>query len=81
MSKNDLEYESSSKVIIESVKDIQLMKHEDRLLKVLNVRNSQSFNNINDKLNIDDKTKNQNYSLVLTLNVPFPSHIISMLLY
>ena len=45
------------------------------------MENNQSFNTVNDKLNINYITKNQNYSLLLTLNVPFPSHIISMLLY
>ena len=45
------------------------------------MRNNQSFNNITDKLNIDYKTKQQNYSLLSALNVPFTSHTMSTLLY
>ena len=57
MFKNYLEEESTFKVIIESVKDVQLKEQKDWLFKVWNMRNNQSFNNINDKLNINDKTK------------------------
>ena len=46
LSKNDSEDESSFKVIIEFVKDIQLMEHKDRLFKVLNMRCNQTFNNV-----------------------------------
>ena len=58
-SKNDLEDDFSLKLIIQSATDTQLIEHKDRLFKVLNMRNNQLFNNINDKLNTDDKTKNQ----------------------
>ena len=45
------------------------------------MRNNQSFNNINNKLNIDDKTKQKKYPLLSTFNVPFTSHTMSTLLY
>ena len=45
------------------------------------MRNNQSFNNINNKLNIDDKTKQEFFSLLSTFNVPFTSHTMSTLLY
>ena len=45
------------------------------------MRSNQSFNNVNDKLNIDDKIKNQNYPLLSILNILFTSHNISSLLY
>ena len=81
LSKNDVEYDSSLKVIIKSVKNLQLLEHKERLFKLSNMRNKQSFNNINDKLNIDDKIKNDCYPLLSTLNVLFTSHVISFLLY
>ena len=56
LSKNDVEDDSSLKVIIESVKNLQLLEHKEKLFELSNMRNKQSFNNINDKLNIDDKT-------------------------
>ena len=77
LSKNDLEDDSSLKVINKFVKDIQLMKLKDRLFKILNILNNQLFNNVNNKLNIDDKINNQNHPLLSTLHVPFTSHIIS----
>ena len=45
------------------------------------MRNNISFNSDNDKLHIDDNTKQKNYPLLSTLNVPFTSHTISVLLY
>ena len=45
------------------------------------MRNNKSFNNNNDNLNIDDMTKQKNYPLLSTLNVPFTSHTVSTLLY
>ena len=45
------------------------------------MRNNQLFNNVNDDLNIDNMTKQQNYPLFSTLNVPFTSHTMSTLLY
>ena len=63
------------------MKDIQLIDQKDGVFKVLNMRNNQSFNNVSDKLNIDDESRNNNYPLLSTLNVPFTSHTISILLY
>ena len=45
------------------------------------MRNNISFNKDNDKLDIDDNTKQKNYPLLSTLNVPFTSHTMSVLLY
>ena len=63
------------------MKDIQLIDQKDGVFKVLNMRNNQSFNNVSDKLNIDDESRNNNYPLLSTLNIPFTSHTISILLY
>ena len=43
--------------------------------------NNISFNSDNDKLHIDDNTKQKNYPLLSTLNIPFTSHTMSVLLY
>ena len=45
------------------------------------MRNNQSCNNVNHSLGIDDLTKQQKYPLLSTLNVPFTSHLMSILLY
>ena len=45
------------------------------------MKNIQSFNNNNDNLKIDDMTKQRDYPLLSTLNVPFTSHTMSTLLY
>ena len=45
------------------------------------MRNNISFNKDNDKLDIDDNTKQKNYPLLSTLNVPFTSYTMSVLLY
>ena len=45
------------------------------------MRNNQLFNNVNDKLNIDDKTKQYNYPLLLTRNALFTSHTMTTLPY
>ena len=45
------------------------------------MRNNQSFNNVNNKLNINDKRKQQSYPLLSTLNVLVTSHTMSTLLY
>ena len=45
------------------------------------MENNQSFNTVNDKLNINYITKNQNYSLLSRLNVPFTSNTMSILVY
>ena len=43
--------------------------------------NNISFNKDYDNLDIDDNTKQKHYPLVSTLNVPFTSHTISVMLY
>ena len=45
------------------------------------MRNNISFNKNNNKLNIDNNTKQKKYPLLLTLNVPYTSHTMSVLLY
>ena len=45
------------------------------------MRNNISFNKDNDKLGIDDNAKQKNYPLLSTLNVPFTSYTMSILLY
>ena len=69
------------KKIIEYIKDVQLEEQKDRFFKILNMRSNQLCNNVHDKLNIDDKAKQWNYSLLSILNIPFTSHTMSTLLY
>ena len=45
------------------------------------MRNSKSFNNDNDNLNIDDMTKQKNHHSLSTHNAPFTYHTMSTLLY
>ena len=45
------------------------------------MRNNISFNKDNDNLDIDDNTIQKHYPLLSTLNVPFTSHTMSVLLY
>ena len=45
------------------------------------MENNQSFNTVNDKLNINYITKNQNYSLLSRLKVPFTSNTMPILVY
>ena len=74
MFKNNFEDDSSMKVIIESVKDIQLIKHEDRLFKLSNKINNQSFIDVNEKLYIDEekiKIIHLMYHLLLILSLLF----------
>ena len=52
---NDIEEKSTLKRIIESVKYFNL-EQKDSVVKILNMTNNQSFNNVNDGLDIDDKT-------------------------
>ena len=58
-----------------------MKEKDDCLFNILNMRNNISFNSDNNKLHIDDKTKQKNYPLLSRLNVPFTSHTISVLLY
>ena len=57
ISNNNIEEEYTLKWIIESVKKVQLKEQKDSLFKILNMRNNQSFNNVNHNLDIDDVTK------------------------
>ena len=81
MFKNDFEDDSSVKVLIESVNDIQLTKHKDRLFKLLNKRNNQSFIDVNDKLYIDEgkiKISHLMYHLLLILSLLFLYEIVKL---
>ena len=54
---------------------------EEKLFKLLDMRNSIKFNDDNDKLKIDNLQKINNYPLLSTLDIPFICHIMSTLLY
>ena len=54
---------------------------EEKLFKLLDMRNSIKFNDNNDKLKIDKFQKISNYPLLSTLNIPFTYHTMSTLLY
>ena len=45
------------------------------------MRNNQAFNNVDNKLKNGYKTKQQNYYLLSTFNVPFISHTMCTLVY
>ena len=49
---NDIEEDSTIERIIEYVKNIQLKETEEKLFKLLNMRNSIKFNDDKDKLKI-----------------------------
>ena len=68
-------------MIIDSVKKFKIKEKDNCLFNVLNMRNNISFNKNNNKLNIDNNTKQKKYPLLLTLNVPYTSHTMSVLLY
>ena len=78
---NDIEEDTTLEMIIDSVKKFQIKEKDDYLFNILNMRNNISFNKDNDNLDIDDNSKQKNYPLLSTLNVPFISHIMSVLLY
>ena len=73
---NNIEEDSTIERIIEYVK-----KMEEKLFKLLDMRNSIKFNDDKDKLKIDNLQKNNNYPLLSTLNIPFTCHRKSTLLY
>ena len=54
---------------------------ENKLFKLLDMRNSIKFNDDNDKLKIDNLLKINNYPLLSTLNIPFTCYTMSTLLY
>ena len=81
ISNNSIEDGSTLKRIIESVKIFQIKEQKNSLVKILNMRNNESFIDISNNFDIDDSTKKQNYSLLFTLDVPSTSHAISTLLY
>ena len=78
---NNIEEDTTLERIIDSGEKFQMKEKNDCLFNILNIRNNISFNNDNDKLNIDDITKLKKYPLFSTLNVPFTSHTMSILLY
>ena len=78
---NDIEEDTTLEMIIDSVKKFQIKEKDDFLFNILKMRNNISLNSDNDKLHIDDNTKQKNYPLLSMLNVPFTSHTISVLLY
>ena len=81
ISNNNIDEESTLKIIIEYVKEFQLIEQKDSLFKILNMRNNRSFINVNNNLNNDDMSKQKKYPLLSTRNVPLISHTISTLLY
>ena len=78
---NNIEEDSTIERIIEYVKMIQLKEMDDKLIKLLHMRNNIKYNDVKDKLKIDNCHKINNYPLLSTLNVPFTSHTMSTLLY
>ena len=60
---------------------IQLKEMDDKLIKLLHMRNNIKYNDIKDKLKIDNCQNINNYQLLSTLNIPFTSHTMSTLLY
>ena len=54
---NNIEKDSTIERIIEYVKMIQLKEMDDKLFKLLHMRNSIKFNDENDKLKIDNSQK------------------------
>ena len=69
------------KKIIEYVKKIQLKQMEEKIFKLLDMRNSIKFNDDKDKLKIDNFQQIKDYPLLSTLNILFTCHTISTLLY
>ena len=78
---NYIEKDSTIERIIEYVKKIQLEETEDKLFKLLDMRNSIKFNDDKDKLIIDNLQQINDNSLLFTLNIPFTCHTMSTLLY
>ena len=78
---NDIKEDSSLEMITDSVQKFQMKVKDNCLFNILNMRNNISFNKDNDNLDIDDNTKQKNYPLLSTLNVPFTSHTTLVLLY
>ena len=63
------------------MKNIQLRETEEKLFKLLNMRNSIKFNDDKNKLIIDNLQQINNYPLLSILNIPFTCHTMSTLLY
>ena len=81
ISYNDIEEDSTIERIIEYVKKIQLKETENKLFKLLDMRNSIKFNDDKDKLKIGNLQQINDYPLLSTLNIPFTCHTMSTLLY
>ena len=78
---NDMKEDTTLEMIIDSVKKFQIKEKDNCLFNIFNMRNNISFSKDNDKLYIDNITKQKNHSLLSTLNVPFTSDTMSVLLY
>ena len=63
---NDIEEDTTLEMIIDSVKKFQIKEKDDFLFNILKMRNNISLNSDNDKLHIDDNTKQKNYPLLST---------------
>ena len=81
ISNNDIKEDTTLELITDSVKKFQTKEKDNSLFNILNMRNNISYNKDSDKIDIDDNTKQNKYPLLSTLNVPFTSHTISVLLY
>ena len=81
ISHNNIDEDSTIERIIEYVKKIQMKEMEEKLFKLLDMRNNIKFNDDNDKLKIDKFQTISNYPLVSTINILFTCHIMSTLLY
>ena len=81
ISHNNIDENSTIERIIEYVKKIQMKEMEEKLFKLLDMRNSIKFNDNNDKLKINKFQKIRNHHLLSTLNIPFTCHTMSILLY
>ena len=63
------------------MKHIQLKETENKLFKLLDMRNSIKYNDDKDKLKIGNLQQINDYALLSTLNIPFTCHTMSTLFY
>ena len=78
---NDIEEDTTLETIIDSVKKFKIKEKNNYLFNISNMRNNISFNKDDNNLNSDVNTKQKNYVLLSTLNIPFTSDTMSILLY
>ena len=81
LSRKYFEDDSSLKVLIDAVKERQIMEHLDRLVNLLKYSNDNSYNAIFEKLNIDDNTKCKRCPLLLSLELPLTPPVMLTFLY